>query len=480
MYGASNPSTRPMKHLMILLFAVANLVGLHAQDTIAYSLNARMNAGTGAYAPFLSTANQYDRFSLTPNSLSTWGTLHKSTSAVKVFDYGFGVELNSHVSPSESQLFASELFVEFKTGPLRTTLGMKRKHFGNQDFLLSSGSILYSQNSRPIPALTIETDGWLDVPLTNGFVALMGGMANGWFSDETVTNNTLLHHKWMHVKLGGARPLSLNYGLHHVAQWAGSSPDFGRGTVDFENFMKVFVGQSGSSSENINDFYNALGNHIISQNIGLDLRLKKFSVSLYWQNISEDKPVLRMNNAYNKEDGLWGVSLRLPTFRPLHSMVVELLSTTDQNGPWHDMDGVIYGGQDNYYNNSVYTNGWSFYGMTIGNPWLTSPKYNTNGGVDFQNNCVRLLYFSGLGEINRFNYRFTTAYSHNWGTIQMSRSAPKRQFSGQFEVFHALPFLKNTEASLGISGDRGAKYGNNLALLMGLRYTGQIHLNKKH
>jgi len=48
------------------------------------------------------------------------------------------------------------------------------------------------------------------------------------------------------------------------------------------------------------------------------------------------------------------------------------------------------------------------------------------------------------------------------------------------EVFHALPFLKNTEASLGISGDRGTKYGNNLALLMGLRYTGQFLLNKKH
>lgn len=472
-----------MKHLMTLLSIVAISVGLQAQqlpNTMAYSLNARMNAGTGSYAPFLSTANQFDRFSLTPNSLSTWANIRKSTSADRVFDVGFGVELNSHVSPMESKLFAGECYVEAKTGPLLSHLGMKREQFGNQDPDLSSGGILFSQNSRPIPALTIETDGWLDVPLTKGFMALKGGMANGWFSDETVTKNTLMHHKWLGFRLGGTRPLTLNYELHHAAQWAGTSPNYGRGSVDFENFKKVFFGQSGSSSDGLVDYYNALGNHIISQNLGLELKLKRFSMSLYWQNINEDKPILRMNKAYNKEDGLWGVSLRMPKFRPLHSMVVELLSTTDQNGPWHDRDGVIYGGQDNYFNNSVYPNGWSFYGMTIGNPWLTSPKYNSNGGVDFQNNCVRLLYLSCLGEIGRSSYRFTTAYSHNWGYIQATQTTAKRQFSGQIDVFHALPFLKNAEASLSISGDRGAQYGNNLALLMGLRYTGQILLNKKH
>ena len=124
--------------------------------------------------------------------------------------------------------------------------------------------------------------------------------------------------------------------------------------------------------------------------------------------------------------------------------------------------------------------------MTIGNPWLTSPKYNADytivSGKGIENNCVRLLYVSGLGELCDFNYRFTAAYSKNWGLVLAGRVMPpsKNQFSGQLEVFHAVPFLKNTEASLGISGDRGTKYGNNLALLMGLRYTGLFILNSKH
>jgi len=483
MSGASHHSAKSMKYLLSFLFLAAMSFYMHAQnsqDSLAYSLNTQINAGAGNHAPFLSTANQYDRFSLTPNSLSTWAAIKKTTSNRSVFDYGFAVELNSHVSPSESQLFASEMYVEAKVGPLLTHIGMKRETFGNQDSELSSGGFLFSKNSRPIPALTFETDGWFDVPLTQGFVSLKGGMANGWFSDETLTKNTLMHHKWLHVKLGGSRPLTFNYGLHHVAQWAGKSPTYGTGIVNFENFKKVFLGQNGSANDGLVDFYNALGNHIISQNLGFDLNLKNCSISLYWQNLNEDKPVLKMNNAYNKEDGLFGVSLRLPRFKPLHSLAIELLSTTDQNGPWHDLDGIIYGGQDSYFNNANYPNGWSFYGMTIGNPWLTSPKYNTDGWVGLENNCVRLFYLSGMGAWRQFNYRFTTAYSLNWGFIQMSRSSPKRQFSGQLEAFHALPFLKNTEASLCISGDRGAQYGNNLALLLGLRYTGQLLYTKKH
>lgn len=470
-----------MKKHLILIFAIAYgtmLWGQQQSDTLAYSLNARFNPGLGTYAPFLSTVNQYDRHSFTPNSLSTWGTIRKT--ANNTFDYGFGAEINANLSPTENRLFPGELFVEGKVGPFLAILGGKREIFGNQDPLLSSGGLIGSQNSRPIPGLTFETNGWVDVPFTKGSLEFTGGMANGWFSDKTVTTNTLLHHKWLHGRLGGSFPLTLNYGLHHVAQWSGNSPIWGEEKASLDNFIRVFLARKGSSSGTLSDMQNTLGNHIISQNLGLSLKLTACSVDVYWQNISEDKPVLRMNKAYNVKDGLWGVSVRLPKFKLLHSFVVELLSTTDQSGTYHDLDGVTFGGRDDYYNNGFYPNGWSFYGMTIGNPWLTSPKYNTDGHVNIQNNTVRLFYVAGLGEIHHFNYRFTSAYSLNWGQEHVVPGPPKKQFSGQLEVFHALPFLKNTEGSLGISGDRGTKYGNNLALLMGLRYTGQFILTKKH
>lgn len=464
--------------LFLLSILSSSLLAQHT-DTLVYSLNARLNPGFGTYAPFLSTANQYDRHSFTPNSLSLWGTIGKNISSQRTFDYGFGMELNANASPTENRFFPGELYVEGKVGPFLANLGMKREYLGNQDPELSSGNLINSQNSRPIPALTLETNGYVDVPFTKGYLEFMGGMANGWFSDKTDTKNTMMHHKWLFLRLGGSLPFTVNYGVNHVAQWGGSSRYYGSSPVTLDNFMRIFFARSGSSSSPSTEFYNILGNHILSQHIGFSLKLPDWSADFYWQDLSETGPIYAFYETFYKKDGLWGLSLRMPKFRALHSLAVEILSTTN-SGPWHDLDGIVYGGTNNYYNNSVYPNGWSFYGMAIGNPWLTSPKYNTDGNIGFENNSLRLLHFSALGEICQTKYRLTTAYSNNYGYPDNLYVPPKKQFSGQLELFHALPFLKNAEASLGISGDRGSLYGNNLALLIGFRYTGQFILNKKY
>jgi hypothetical protein len=471
-----------MRQTLTLLWFYLLCTALSAQqtDTLFYSLNARFNGGSGKYAPFLSTANQYDRYSISPNSLSAWATLHKHLSIGRTFDYGFGVELNTNVSPTQKRLFPAELYVEGKFGPFLANLGMKREYFGNQDPELSSGGLIISQNCRPLPAFTLETNGYVKVPYTAGYLEFNGGMANGWFPDNTVTKNTLMHHKWLHLRLGGSLPFTVNYGIQHVAQWSGTSPTFGHSPATMDNFVRVFFGKGGSSTSPSTEYYNSLGNHIISQNVGVSLKLKNFSAEAYWQDLSEDGPVFPFYKTYNQEDGLWGLSIRLPKFRPLHSFALEFLSTTDQSGPWHDLDGVIYGGTDSYYNNAVYPNGWSTNGMTIGNPWLTSPKYNTDGRVSIENNNLRLWYFSGMGEIGATNYCLTLANSVNYGCPGAMYSAPRNQFSGQLEFFHDLPMLKNTEASLGLSGDLGSQYGNNVALLVGIRHTGQIMKLKKH
>lgn len=466
-----------MRKSLLLLFGLA-FTNLWAQtsDTVAFSLNNRLNTGMGHFAPFLSTVNQYDRHSLTPNSLSVWTNLYKTTS--KTFDYGFGAELNANLSPTEARFFPGELYAEGKVGPFLAVLGMKREVFGNQDAELSSGGLIGSQNSRPVPALTLETKGWVKVPLTKGRVEFLGGMANGKFTDGSYVKNVLMHHKWLQVRVGGDWPVTVNYGLHHAAQWSGNLAQNKPAPPSFNDFVRMFLARSGINTNDPNDFFNASGNHLISQHLGLGIRLSDCSLDVYWQNLSEDPPVHRMNKAYNKRDGLWGLSLRLPKFRLLHAVVAEFLSTTDQSGPWHDLDGVIMGGMDNYYNNGAYPNGWSNYGMTIGNPWLTSPKYNTDGSTGIHNNFVRLFYLSGLGEVSCFKYRFTTAYSSNWGWPADQLLTAKRQFSGQFELFHDFPYLKNSEFSLGLSGDRGAPYGNNLALMLGFRHTGFLLLNK--
>ena len=443
-------------------------------DTLDYSLNARINPGSGKYAPFLSSANQFDRYSIMPNSFSLWGTLHKKMKKEASFDYGFGTELDANLSKTENRFFPGELYLEGKTYFLKTTLGIKRRIYGNQDPELSSGGMIWSQNSRPLPGISIESDDYINVPYTKGYLQVKGGMTHAWFTDKTDTKNTLLHHKYAYVRVGGSFPVNINYGIQHVCQWAGTSPKYGYSPASLGNFKRIFFGESGDANSPGTEQFNALGNHIISKNLGLDINLKSVNVSFYWQDIFEDGPISYMLKAFAVEDGLWGASVKLKNFKPLNHFVLEYMSSTDQSGPWHDLDGIIYGGTDNYYNNSVYQNGWTFNGMTIGNPWLTSPKYNKDGRIYVENNKVRLFYVAGMGSIKDISYKATFAYSENWGAPGLNYVKCKRQFSYQAEAIKPLHFVKNMSVSLGVSGDRGSMYGNNSAILLGVSYSGNF------
>ena len=461
-----------IRHYTTLLFLLFSVILQAQNDTINYSLNTRLNMGTGRYAPFLSTANQYDRFSLKPNTLSVWGTLNKAIKKSKDFDYGFGLELDGNTSIHENRFFPGEVYVQGKMYFLNVYAGMKQQVFGNQDEELSSGGMLWSQNSRPMPKIAIESNGYLPIPYTHGYVEVKGGLSHGWFNDQSVIQNLLLHHKYGYVRLGGSLPVNLSYGIQHVAQWGGRSVQYGTMPVTWDNYFRIFLGKSGSSTANWSDQENTLGNHILSQNLGLDVKLKVVDISFYWQNITEDPPTKFIDNTPNVEDGLWGMSVRLPKFKPLNHLVFEYLSTTDMSGPWGELDGVIYGGGDSYYTNGDIPNGWTYRGMTIGNPWITSPKYNADGSPSIANNVVRLYYFSGTGIIHTFNYKLTLAYSKNYGLPKAIYDNYKKQFSWQLETSRAVNFLKNTRMSLGISGDRGAMYGNNLAVIVGVSYSG--------
>jgi len=465
-----------------LIFVMCSVL-LQAQDirdTVNFSLNAAFNAGMGDTAPFLSTANQYDRYSFAPNSLSMWGTIHKEIKDASAFDYGFGLELDGNVAKTEKRFFPGEIYVQGKIYFLNINAGRKREVFGNQHAELSGGGMLWSRNSRPLPKISIATNGYVGVPFTKGYMEFKGGLSHGWFDDNIGMTNLLLHHKYASFRVGGSLPVTGNIGVQHVAQWGGVSPQYGTMPVTMENYYRIFLGKSGSTSATQSDQINVLGNHIISQEMGLDLNLKSVQVSLYWQNITEDPPVKFMTATPNIADGLFGMAVKFPNFKPLNIFVVEYLRTTDQSGPWHDLDGVIYGGGDGYYFNGQVPGGWSYRGLTMGNPWLSSPKYNQNGSTTITNNLVRLWYFTGNGAFKALNYRMSVAYSENFGSSNpsfgnnLSWENCKKQYSYQLETSTALKFLKSTKVSLSIAGDNGAQYGNNLALILGVTYSGSF------
>ena len=82
----------------------------------------------------------------------------------------------------------------------------------------------------------------------------------------------------------------------------------------------------------------------------------------------------------NGFDGLYGIEYSSGNKSIINGAVVEYLDFTNQSGPIHwapnDFPGttikVQATGADDYYNNYAY-NGYQYYGMSIGSPFIKSP-----------------------------------------------------------------------------------------------------------
>ena len=171
----------------------------------------------------------------------------------------------------------------------------------------------------------------------------------------------------------------------------------------------------------------------------------------------------------NRKDGLWGISLTNHQFPYVSELVYEFFNTLDQSGPWHDKDGIVYGGNDSYFTNEIYRNDWTHFGRTIGNPLILSPVFNKNGSYRISYNDVQAHHFGIKGDIIGFNYRmlgtFSRYYYNNKGPAYLNTS-------WMFEVSKKIERLGNTEFSLSMGGDTGEIPGKTVGLMFSIRKNG--------
>lgn len=431
------------------------------------SQEATFVGGTGQWAPFLSTANQYGSRSFKPNSISFETAAHLTLTGILPLQAGMDVVYS--IDKNGGQWKPIEAFVGTTIGFIQVSGGRKKRTFGNQD-ALSSGNLLFSNNATPMPTVGIESNGWLNVPLTNGLVQVQGGWLHGWLGKSGQVDDVLLHHKFAGIRVGSWQGLKLSYGLQHAAQWGGNVNGVHvYGKVNFDNYIRIVTGKSGTAEATISDQINALGNSIVYQDLRLDYTSenKAWNVALYYQIIQEEGPIKRIFTTPNNEDGLIGLAIHSNKTPIFNHLCVEFLSTTDQSGPYHDLDGIIYGGADGYYRGQ-YPGGWSYNGLTLGNPFLTSPIYNTGTSKSIENNAVRMVYLAATGIIQpQWTYHIRTAFSKNYGIARLVMPPSKNQFSGMFQTNYRL---KHWGLKLGYALDRGSMYGNNQAFTLGMNY----------
>ncbi len=446
-----------------------------SSDSLYYTADVIGVASSGQYAPFLLQTNRNGNIAASPFSGNLSAGIYKpATAPTRWFDYDFGVQLTGRIAGGNNLVqgtgYFNQLYAHARLAFVDITAGIKPYHMGPQDDELSSGGLLFSPNAHPLPRITIGIDDYVAFPGLFGYLEVKGGLTHGWFTDNEYVQNSYLHHAYAGARVGGKLPVRLAYEFHHVAQWGGTSPVYGDLGNDWHSFMNaVFAGSGGSMA---NDQLNAQGNHIGSQIISIEINPEKWQAIFYWQSMFEDGPIKFPTHATNRKDGLWGLHISLKKWPFINGFTYEYLHTTDQSGPYHDRDGLIYGGADNYFTNGIYKNGWNYYLRTIGTPYITSPLYNTNGEIYSLNTRIMAHFLGVRGNIFGYRYRVMASHVKNYGTYSQYQESNNKalliEVTKQFEKVWGLEF------SLSLATDIGNQFGNSFGTMLTIAKRGLI------
>ena len=453
-------------------------------DTLYYGAEVLGVASSGSYAPFWLQSNRNGNISASPYSGNLSLNLYKpATQPRRWFDYDFAVQLTGRLQsdiPTEFSSYQKQatgyfnyLYAHARLYFVDITIGIKPQIYESIDPLLYSGSMILSGNSQPIPRFTIGVDKYTPFPGLYGYLEFKGGITHGWVVDKAYIENYNFHHKFLALRIGGKLPINVSYEFHHAAQWGGISPLYGdlNGGDYWGSFMNMFLAKNGGTT--INELLNAQGNHVTSQLLTCTVKGQDWSTTAYWQDFSESNFAL-IGLGQNIADGIWGISIQQTKWSYIEGVTYEYMCTTDQSGPWHDRDGLCYGGNDSYYQNSIFKNGWNYYYRTLGTPFITSPLYNTDGTIYTLNSRVRLHHVGIRGDIYGCKYRLLCSYVRNFGNDNTSKQLLSTNTATLLEVTKHIEKAWGLDFMVSLAGDFGNQFGNQFGAMITLRKQGII------
>ena len=437
-------------------------------DSLYYTGSVQAVASSGAQAPSLLWQNSYGTVSQLPYSGTiSAGIVKPATRPNRWFDYDFAVVLDGRFGGGKAGTgqtditgYFRQLYAHARLYIVDISAGIQPLYYGAGDAELTSGSLLFSANAHPIPQIRIGIERWTAFPGLYGYLEIKGALVQGWLADNApVVKGTLLHHKYIGGRVGGKLPVNISYEFHHAAEWGGHSSVYGDLGNNWAAFKAALLVKSGGSM--LNDQINAQGNHIGFQQLALDVKGKGWKVTAYWQVINEDGPIRFIGFGMNNKDGLWGISATQTRWPFIQGITYEFLHTTDQSGPFHDKDGVVFGGADNYYHNNIYEQGWTYFGRILGSPLLA-----------LDNNRVRAHHIGIRGDIFGFRYRLLGTFADNYGRY----AAPLRSSNTALllEVKKNVPQAWGLDFGISLAGDFGTQYGNCFGAMLTISKQGLI------
>lgn len=465
---------------------VTDSLGLH------YAAQAYGGFSTSGTTPFWLSANRYGVVPVeSGNTYFRAAGFYNGTFGRRGdFRWGAGADLLA-VYPRYKNVYTQQLYAQigWKKGLL--TVGSKEQPSSFLNNNLSSGDICESNNARPIPGIRLELDEYVTIPFTKGWLSFKGFMTVGRSFDKAYlrdftagtgqyyVDDVLWHSKSATLRIKdteGGKPFWGEIGLFHGAQWGGTSTDpaLGKQPSSFKDFLRIFMGKEGGEFASGMDKANALGNHYGKYQLKLGYEHRLLDVSAYVQHYFEDKSGMELANW---KDGLFGIEVKPKNVPWLSAVVLEYFNSRDQSGPIHFIEydrPARGGGRDDYYNNGEYTSGLTYFGQTLGNPFIQSPIYN-NGSLYLNNNRVRAYNFGAEGYIlPELSYILRLSHIKGFGTLDYPFAEPNYGFSGMVAVQYSPERFAGWSAGCRLGLDHGTWIGNQLGAAFTITKTGTI------
>jgi hypothetical protein len=423
------------------------------------------------YTPFWLRANQFGAVPTEENYVNVGGSTYVDYRKGKKIDWGLGASARLNLGDTQADLLVQEAYLKGKLGIFELSAGRKKYIQGLVDSTLSSGSFIFSGNALPMPKVEIVVNEYWHPDFLGGYLGFKGNFVHGLFDNQrTDVAHFYLHQKSFYGRIGKPNAMIKLYGgFNHQVQWGGTLkfPDpknefsnKGKIASGLRDYLYVILGKSmavqgDTAKYGINDGWNRLGNHLGSVDLGMELEGSFGKFFFYRQSIYEDGSLYYGNNI---TDGLHGISYSTRRKKGLLKVVVEYFNSSSQGGTTFGYTNNIRG-FDNYQNNGVYREGWTYLGKGMGTPLMTldaETDLNATKDIYFDNNRVETFYVGAeamVGE-NRLLFRGSLTNSHgNFGSEYIpvkKQIALGLQWQRQIFVFGQDAFLSaNIGADLG-------------------------------
>ncbi|MDD2797076.1 MAG: capsule assembly Wzi family protein [Bacteroidales bacterium] len=487
---------------ILLFFGMDPLL---AQTT--YRLESEIVGGSGDHTPFWLVNNRHGLSSLeTPNGYVKVG-LKNEYDLNKSVDYRVGLDVVKAQNYTSNYIL-QQAYLDLRFKKFELSMGAKEYNSILKNQRLSSGGMTWSGNARPIPMVRLNTNDYISFPwLLHNRLKLKGSMAFGWFTDGDFqaknvvfdsqnTNSSFVnfynrkviyHQKMMTADYAFKNsPWAITIALQMDMQFSGDKYSMKNGVLtmehtspSFKHYMMALIPSSGDKGSATGDQQYVFGNTLGSEHIMLHYSNPEYEWKVYLENFFEDFGGMAKQN---RLDGLWGLEYESKINKGITGVVVEYLQTSDQSGPihWAPSDYPTAKlrdqatGNDDYYNNFYYT-GWEHWGMTNGNPLISSPIYNSNGSLRMMNNRVKSIHLGMSAAItSELEGRFLGTVSRGWGRHYLPFEETKDSQSMLVELNYSPKRWGGWKFTASGAMDRGDLYGDNSAFSFKISKTGTI------